>query len=96
MSPFREPPRVELGPLEVGLEAAARRLTIPVMIVRGARSDVVSDAAIEDMKRLVPHATTCDVGAAGHMVAGDDNDVFTVNLTEFLAQLDPDRAGPGG
>ncbi|HTU28312.1 MAG TPA: alpha/beta hydrolase [Solirubrobacteraceae bacterium] len=75
------------------LEAAAGRLTVPVMIVRGAQSDVVSDDAIEDMKRLIPHATTCDVRAAGHMVAGDDNDVFTANLSQFLASLSRDIDG---
>jgi non-heme chloroperoxidase len=66
------------------LARAAETLTIPTLIVRGRQSDMVSDAAIEDMQRLVPHAETADVSAAGHMVAGDDNDVFTARLEGFL------------
>jgi pimeloyl-ACP methyl ester carboxylesterase len=73
------------------LEAAAARLTIPVMIVRGARSEVVSDAAMQDMLRMIPHATHVDVSDAGHMVAGDDNDVFTASLGAFLAAIEADQ-----
>ncbi len=75
------------------LAAAAERLTIPTLIVRGRESDMVSDASIEDMKRLVPHAETVDVRAAGHMVAGDDNDVFTVSLESFLDSVPGSRRG---
>jgi pimeloyl-ACP methyl ester carboxylesterase len=69
------------------LRAAAAALTIPVMIVRGARSDVVSDAGMADMLELVPGAEVADVAAAGHMVAGDDNDVFATRLEGFLERL---------
>jgi pimeloyl-ACP methyl ester carboxylesterase len=67
------------------LAAAAAHLTVPTLIVRGKQSDVVSDAGLADMLRLVPHAETVDVAAAGHMIAGDDNDVFTSRLETFLA-----------
>jgi non-heme chloroperoxidase len=67
------------------LRAAARALTIPTAIVRGARSDVVSDEGLASMLALVPHAEVIDVQAAGHMVAGDDNDVFAGRLEAFLA-----------
>lgn len=70
------------------LRAAASRLTIPTLIVRGARSDVVSDAGLADMLKLVPHAQAIDVQAAGHMVAGDDNDVFAARLEAFLTEID--------
>jgi pimeloyl-ACP methyl ester carboxylesterase len=73
------------------LAAAARKIDIPTLIVRGRQSDIVSDASIEDMKRLIPHARTVDVGAAGHMVAGDDNDLFTASLEGFLASVDGSR-----
>jgi pimeloyl-ACP methyl ester carboxylesterase len=79
------------------LRVAASHLTIPTLIVRGAQSDIVSDGGIADMLQLVPHAQTVDVQAAGHMVAGDDNDVFAARLEAFLNQLDTDtgRAGDG-
>jgi pimeloyl-ACP methyl ester carboxylesterase len=66
------------------LAASARRITCPTLIVRGAQSDVLSDAGIEDMVSLIPHATVVEVAGAGHMVAGDDNDVFGNALEEFL------------
>ena len=71
------------------LRTAASNLTIPTLIVRGAHSDIVSDAGLADMLALVPHAQTVDVQAAGHMVAGDDNDVFAGRLEQFLDQIDP-------
>lgn len=74
------------------IAAAAAALTIPVLLVRGRQSDVVSDAGMADMLRLVPHAQTVEVGAAGHMVAGDDNDVFAGQLIAFLESLDTPRA----
>jgi pimeloyl-ACP methyl ester carboxylesterase len=77
------------------LRIAAQHLTIPTLIVRGVQSDVVSDAGLADMLTLVPQARAVDVPAAGHMVAGDDNDVFTVQLEAFLAEIDEgDRADP--
>jgi non-heme chloroperoxidase len=69
------------------LEAAADRIAAPTLIVRGMRSDIVSDAGLEDMRRRVPAATIVEVGAAGHMVAGDDNDVFAGALEAFLDNL---------
>jgi len=69
------------------LRAAAANVTIPTLIVRGRQSDIVSDAGIQEMRELIPHAENVDVGAAGHMVAGDDNDVFTASLEGFLDRL---------
>jgi non-heme chloroperoxidase len=70
------------------LRAAAARVTIPTLIVRGAQSDVVSDAGLADMLRRIPSARVTDVAEAGHMVAGDDNDVFALALDDFLGRLD--------
>jgi len=70
------------------LRAAAAQLRIPTLLVRGAQSDVVSDAGLADMLRLVPTAKSVEIPAAGHMVAGDDNDVFARHLQRFLAGLD--------
>lgn len=70
------------------LRNAAAQVTAPTLIVRGARSDVVSDAGLADMLRRIPSAEVADVAAAGHMVAGDDNDVFAAALEGFLTRLD--------
>jgi pimeloyl-ACP methyl ester carboxylesterase len=69
------------------LRAAAASLRIPTLLVRGAQSDVVSDASMSDMLQLVPGAESVEIPAAGHMVAGDDNDVFATKLEAFLARL---------
>jgi pimeloyl-ACP methyl ester carboxylesterase len=69
------------------LRSAASRLRIPTLLVRGAQSDVVSDAGMADMQRLVPSAEIVEIPSAGHMVAGDDNNVFAGSLEAFLARL---------
>ena len=68
------------------LEAAARRLTVPTLIVRGRMSDVLSDDGVREMRALCPHAAYVDVAGASHMVAGDDNDAFTTAVIDFLAE----------
>jgi pimeloyl-ACP methyl ester carboxylesterase len=69
------------------LRVAAKHVSIPTLLVRGVQSDVVSDTGLADMLTLIPHAQTVDVQAAGHMVAGDDNDVFAERLEAFLTQI---------
>jgi pimeloyl-ACP methyl ester carboxylesterase len=69
------------------LRAAAAAITVPTMLVRGGHSDVVSDEGLADMRALIPQAELVEVGSAGHMVAGDDNDVFTTRLEAFLAAV---------
>jgi pimeloyl-ACP methyl ester carboxylesterase len=79
-------PQRKIDPARLG--AAAASVSIPTLIVRGARSDVVSDAGLADMLRRIATAKAADVAAAGHMVAGDDNDVFATALETFLTGLD--------
>jgi len=63
---------------------AARRVTMPTLIVRGRMSDVVSEATVKEFLQLVPHAQYVDISGAGHMVAGDRNDAFTTTVCKFL------------
>ena len=69
------------------LLAAAERLTIPTLLVRGKESDVVSLEGAEEFQRAAPHAKFADVSGAGHMVAGDRNDAFTEAVLAFLDEL---------
>lgn len=71
----------------VRLGAAARRLTMPTLLVRGGSSDLVSEEAAREFLALAPGAEYVDVSGAGHMVAGDRNDVFTRAVTAFLRRL---------
>ncbi|MGQ4596773.1 alpha/beta fold hydrolase [Nocardia sp. R6R-6] len=66
------------------MEDAARLLRIPVLVVRGMRSDVVSAEGVEAFQRLVPHAELVEIGGAAHTAAGDDNDSFTDAVAKFV------------
>lgn len=66
------------------LEAIARRLTLPVLLVRGKLSDLVTEAEVAEFREMVPHAGYVDVAGAAHMIAGDKNDVFTDAVVQFL------------
>jgi pimeloyl-ACP methyl ester carboxylesterase len=83
-----------LGPMPIGASAvhgrfedAARALTVPTMLVRGRLSDLVSEETAKEFLELQPSARFVDVSDAGHMVAGDRNDVFTDAVASFLADL---------
>lgn len=69
------------------LYRAAERLTQPVLLVRGSHSDVVSLENIAEFKQRIPHAQVVDVRGAGHMVAGDRNDIFMDAVLEFLDKV---------
>ena len=62
---------------------------IPVLVVRGRLSDIVSDESIASFRKKVPHVEAVNVSEAGHMVAGDKNDVFNAAVIEFLARNMP-------
>lgn len=62
----------------------ARSITVPTLLIRGAQSDVVSEEGVRDLKTLIPGLRHVDVSGAGHMVGGDDNDVFTRELVRHL------------
>ncbi|WP_109329986.1 alpha/beta fold hydrolase [Rhodococcus oxybenzonivorans] len=78
---------------------AAAAISVPTMLVRGKQSNVVSEEGAKELLELIPAATLIDVAGAGHMVAGDDNDVFSGGLKDFwtktLSQRVTDDAGRG-
>ena len=65
-------------------EEAARSIDVPMLLVRGAESEVVSEAGAAAFREVVPRAEYVDVPRARHMVAGDENDIFTESVAEFL------------
>lgn len=67
------------------MEAAAEALTIPVLLVRGGKSDVVSDEGAAAFLALAPHARLAEISTAAHTAAGDDNDAFTDAVAGFVA-----------
>lgn len=60
---------------------------MPVLLVRGLSSDVVSEAGIAAFRRQVPRLEILDVQGAGHMVAGDRNDAFNDGVIAFAKRL---------
>ncbi len=66
------------------LRRAAGALSLPVLLVRGGSSDVLSAEGVEDFLTLVPHAEFAEVGDAAHMVVGDRNDAFATAVLDFL------------
>jgi len=69
------------------LQAAARALTVPTLLVRGRVSDLLSEEGAQELLQLVPHARLVDVAGAGHMVAGDRNDLFNDAVVSFLDEV---------
>ncbi len=67
-------------------EGVRAAVPVPTLLVRGADSDVVSDAGVAAFRELMPHVEVFDVAQAGHMVAGDSNDAFNGAVLEFLAR----------
>jgi pimeloyl-ACP methyl ester carboxylesterase len=93
---FLDGPRpVGRGDVEEALVAAARHITVPTLLVRGASSELVGEAHAKEFIELVPHARYVDVAGAHHMVAGDRNDHFSVAIMVFLAEL-PQSSGAAG
>lgn len=71
------------------LRAAAAGLRVPTLLVKGGASDLVTAPEVAEFRRLVPHARFVDIADAGHMVAGDRNDVFASAILGFLGELSP-------
>lgn len=56
---------------------------LPVLLVRGLSSDVVSDAGVTAFRRTLPRLDLLDVAGAGRMLAGDRNDAFNDGVIGF-------------
>lgn len=70
--------------LQEAVAAAARKIDVPVLLISGGRSDLVSADTVAHFRQLVPQAQHVLLPEATHMLAGDDNDAFTDALLAFL------------
>ena len=77
------------------LMAAAAKVEVPVLLLSGGRSDVVSRDTVNEFLQLVPHARHVELPAATHMLAGDANDAFTREIAAFVGELDRHDARTG-
>jgi pimeloyl-ACP methyl ester carboxylesterase len=64
---------------------------VPMLLVRGQMSDLVTQDRADAFLQRFPQIEFVDVAGAGHMVAGDRNDVFAEAVVEFLARCPDDR-----
>ena len=79
----------QYSPVEVQakLERAAQSLDLPVMLIRGAASDVVTEDGMARFRALVPHVQTVEIVAAGHMIVGDENLLVNRSLLAFFSGI---------
>jgi pimeloyl-ACP methyl ester carboxylesterase len=73
------------------MESAATSVSVPTLLVSGARSEVVDTAGATRLLQLIPHAQWVNVQDAAHMVAGDQNDVFDAEIDAFVGQVSEDH-----
>ena len=59
---------------------------VPMLLVRGQVSDLVSQDRADEFLARFPHVEFVDVQGAGHMVAGDRNDLFADAVLDFLVR----------
>lgn len=68
------------------MEDASRKIAVPVLLVKGALSEIVDEEGLEHLRQLIPHVNVVDVSEAAHMVAGDNNDDFGAVVLQFLSK----------
>lgn len=79
--------RPKVGPdQETELWRALESIECPVLVVRGAESDIVSPESLEEMLRRLPGARGVTVEGAGHLVPGDNPSGFIEAIEPFLLQ----------
>ena len=66
---------------------AARNIDVPVLLVSGGRSDIVSEDTVAEFLEAVPHARHVEIAHATHTLAGDDNAAFTAAIEPFIESL---------
>ncbi|BCI85231.1 hypothetical protein NIIDMKKI_04370 [Mycobacterium kansasii] len=57
-----------------------------MLLIRGQMSDLVSQERADEFLSRFPQVEFTDVRGAGHMVAGDRNDIFADAVLDFLAR----------
>ena len=66
------------------VDSLAKVDNLPVLMVRGEKSDVVKRATADQFHQRVPFVQLVSIRGAGHMVAGDKNDHFFDAISSFL------------
>ncbi|MCD0449862.1 alpha/beta hydrolase [Actinocorallia sp. API 0066] len=70
-----------------GLERAARDLSVPLAVIRGALSDVVGAAEVAAFLEIAPRTRVVELRDAGHTAAGSDNYAFTRAVVDLVRDM---------
>lgn len=81
---FEKTDLVQVDTLVEDLHQACSRITVPVLLVRGMSSDLITDKAIEELRTHLPQLDVFEVVGAGHMITGDRNEIFNAGVLGFL------------
>ena len=76
----------DLAARERRLNACARALVVPSLLVKGAKSDVLTEEGVQEFLQMAPRSEYLNITGAGHMVAGDRNDLFGKAIVEYLTR----------
>ena len=76
----------DLDRLNAAVESDSRPDGVPMLLVRGQVSDLVSQDRADEFLARFPSVEFVDVQGAGHMVAGDRNDLFADAVLDFLVR----------
>jgi esterase len=71
-----------------------RSVRMPVLLIRGAESDVLTQETAERLERELRQARLVVVPGAGHSVPGDNPEVFTDAVRTFLRDFEGGRFEP--
>lgn len=77
----------DVAQFAAAMEATVHNSAVPIMLVRGKSSDVVTDEEVADFRLLAPDVPVVDIRNAGHMVVGDQNDIFVAAIKPFLERM---------
>jgi pimeloyl-ACP methyl ester carboxylesterase len=70
-----------------GLDDDLRNLQRPALVLRGAGSDVLSEAGADELMALLPDARYARISGAGHLAAGDNPESFLSHVVRFLDEI---------
>jgi len=71
-----------------GLADDAASLTCPVLVLRGGKSDVLSDQGAEEIAEIIPDSRLRTVANAWHLAAGDNPESTVGLIKAFLDEID--------
>jgi pimeloyl-ACP methyl ester carboxylesterase len=70
-----------------GLDDDLRSLHRPTLVLRGAQSDVLSEAGADELLELLPDGRYARIHGAGHLAAGDNAESFVSHVGRFLDEI---------